>query len=99
MWARNLCCRMLEAWGPLATGRGWTLARDGKTGQVLNEEPLDMGLKAGVFVLKVMEQMLRLDGAEVAEQEGARELADPAELARRVEAVLPLLTQWPQERL
>ena len=60
---------------------------------MIDEEPLEAGLKAGAFVLKVLERLARLDGLDAAEKREVTltEVADPVELARRVRAVSPVL--------
>lgn len=87
---RKVCLRLLERWVPVATAEAVAL---GKEGTVLDEEALEAGFKAGAFVLKVLERLARLDGLDAAEKKEltVAQVADPAELARRVEAVSPAL--------
>ena len=53
-------------------------------------EASDKGLRAGAFVLKVLEQLKGLDGLDLPEDK-AQEPVDFEELARRVGAVSPVL--------
>jgi len=90
-----LCEEMLLRWAPLVTSQNWVLEKESRGKTVLEEEPLEMGLKVGAFVLKVMERWARLDGLDAAEKRdvSVSEVADPAEVARRIEAVRPQLMQ------
>jgi len=90
---RRVCIGLLERFVPLATARNLALRKEGRTGPVIDEEPLESGFKAGAFVLKVLERLARLDGLDAAEKREltVAELADPVELAKRVEAVSPVL--------
>jgi len=90
---REVCVRLLERWVPLATAAELALRKEGRSGPVIDEEPFEAGLKAGAFVLKVLERLARLDGLDAAEKREAAlvEPADPLELARRVRAVSPVL--------
>jgi len=90
---RAVCLQLLERWVPIATSPNLALCKEGKTGPVIDEEPFEAGLKAGAYVIKVLERLAQLDGLDAAEK---RELtvtktADPLELARRVQAVSPIL--------
>ena len=90
-----LCEEMLLRWAPLATSQNWVLEKESRGKTVLEEEPLEMGLKVGAFVLKVMERWARLDGLDASEKRdvSVSDVADPEEVARRVEAVRPQLVQ------
>lgn len=90
---REVCALLLERWVPLATAAELALRKEGRSGPVIDEEPFEAGLKAGAFVLKVLERLARLDGLDAAEKREVMltELADPLELARRVKAVSPIL--------
>lgn len=90
-----LCEEMLLRWAPLVTSQDWMVEKEQRGKTVLEEEPLEMGLKVGAFVLKVMERWARLDGLDAAEKRdvSVSEVADPAEVARRIEAVRPQLVQ------
>ena len=90
---RAVCYALLERWVPVAASAALTLRSEGRTGPVLDEEPLEAGLKAGAYVLKVLERLARLDGLDAAEKREltVTEMADPVELARRVRAVSPVL--------
>ena len=52
------------------------------------QESSDEGLKAGAFVLKLLERLAQIDGLDMPEEP---EQVDFEELARRVEAVSPVL--------
>ena len=91
---RSVCHQLLERWVPVAASAALALRTEGgRAGPVLDEEPLEAGLKAGAFVLKVLERLARLDGLDAAEKREltVTEMADPVELARRVRAVSPVL--------
>ena len=90
---RAVCHALLERWVPVAASAALALRTEGRTGPVIDEEPLEAGLKAGAFVLKVLERLARLDGLDAAEKREVTvtEMADPVELARRVRAVSPVL--------
>jgi len=90
---RAVCYQLLERWVPLAASATLALCKEGRTGPVIDEEPLEAGLKAGAFVLKVLERLARLDGLDAAEKRELTvlKMADPVELARRVQAVSPVL--------
>ena len=90
---RAVCYALLERWVPVAASAALALRTEGRTGPVLDEEPLEAGLKAGAYVLKVLERLARLDGLDAAEKREVTvtEMADPVELARRVRAVSPVL--------
>lgn len=90
---RAVCHQLLERWVPLAASAVLALCKEGRTGPVIDEEPLEAGLKAGAFVLKVLERLARLDGLDAAEKRelSVTKMADPVELARRVRAVSPVL--------
>lgn len=91
---RLVCAELLKKWVPLATSEALALAREVRGKPVIEEEALETGLKAGAFVLKVLERLARLDGIDAAEKREmvVSEFADPLELARRVRAISPLLT-------
>lgn len=91
---RAVCYQLLERWVPLAASATLALRSEGRAGPVIDEEPLEAGLKAGAFVLKVLERLARLDGLDAAEKREltVMKMADPVELARRVRAVSPVLT-------
>ena len=90
---RAVCIALLERWVPVAASAALALRTEGRAGPVIDEEPLEAGLKAGAFVLKVLERLARLDGLDAAEKRelSVTEMADPVELARRVRAVSPVL--------
>ncbi|MCX6966949.1 MAG: hypothetical protein NTZ46_04065 [Verrucomicrobia bacterium] len=90
---RAVCLALLERWVPVAASAALALRTEGKSGPVIDEEPLEAGLKAGGFVLKVLERLARIDGLDAAEKREltVTETADPAELARRVRVVSPVL--------
>lgn len=90
---RRVCIALLERFVPVATAETLALRKEGRSGPVIDEEPLEAGFKAGTFVLKVLERLARLDGLDAAEKREltVAELADPVELAKRVKAVSPVL--------
>jgi len=90
---RVVCFQLLERWVPVAASADLAVREEGRSGPVIDEEPLEAGLKAGAFVLKVLERLARLDGLDAAEKREltVTEMADPVELARRVRAVSPVL--------
>lgn len=90
---RTVCLALLDRWVPIATSEALALRKEGRSGPVIDEEPLEAGLKAGAFVLKLLERLARLDGLDAAEKREVmvRELVDPVELARRVRVVSPVL--------
>ncbi|MEI6562655.1 MAG: hypothetical protein WCO68_11355 [Verrucomicrobiota bacterium] len=90
---RAVCHVLLECWIPVATSDRLALRSEGRTGPVIDEEALEAGLKAGAYVLKVLERLARLDGLDAAEKREltAGNAVDPVELARRVRAVSPML--------
>lgn len=90
---RRVCIALLERFVPVATAEALALRKEGRSGPVIDEEPLEAGFKAGAFVLKVLERLARLDGLDAAEMREltVAELADPVELAKRVKAVSPVL--------
>jgi hypothetical protein len=92
---RQICIELLQRWVPVATSPQLAVRKEGRSGPVIDEEPLEAGFKAGAFVLKVLERLARLDGLDVEETRdlNALELADPVELAKRVEAVSPVLME------
>ncbi|MDD5351213.1 MAG: hypothetical protein PHQ12_13465 [Chthoniobacteraceae bacterium] len=91
---RAVCYQMLERWVPVAATAALALRSEGRNGAVIDEEPLEAGLKAGALVLKVLERLARLDGLDVVEKREPTlvAVADPVELARRVRVVSPVLT-------
>ena len=90
---RAVCHKLLERWVPIAASPALALRTEGRTGPVIDEEPLEAGLKAGAYVIKVLERLARLDGLDAAEKQEltVTKMADPVELARRVRAVSPIL--------
>ena len=90
---RAVCHRLLERWVPVAASEALALQKEGRAGPVIEEEPLEAGLKAGAFVLKVLERLARIDGLDAVEKREltVTEMADPVELAKRVRAVSPVL--------
>ncbi len=90
---RRVCADLLKRWVPLATAEELALRKENRGKPVIDEEPLEAGLKAGAFVLKVLERLAKLDGLDAAEKREVTltETADPLELARRVQAVSPVL--------
>ena len=90
---REVCLSLLERWVPLAVAADLLLQKEGKSGPVIDEEPFEAGLKAGAFVIKVLERLARLDGLDAVEKREVTvgEMADPVELARRVQVVSPVL--------
>jgi hypothetical protein len=90
---RQVCAELLERWVPLATAEALALRKETRGKPIIDEEPLEAGLKAGAFVLKVLERLAKLDGLDAAEKREVTltETADPLELARRVQAVSPVL--------
>lgn len=91
---RAVCVELLERWVPLAVSDELVLKKENRGKPVLDEEPVEMGLKVGAFVLKVMERWARLDGLDAAEKVAVTaEVAGPQEVARRIAAVRPLLVQ------
>ena len=90
---REVCRKLLERWLPLAVADELALRKEGRSGPVIDDDPFEAGLKAGGFVLKVLERLARLDGLDSSEKHdpGASEMADPVELARRVQVVSPVL--------
>jgi hypothetical protein len=92
---REVCLRLLERWLPLALAEAMAVEREGRSGPVIEEEAFESGLKAGAFGLKLLERLSKRDGLDADDAAAAspkgRTTADPVELARRVEAVSPLL--------
>lgn len=90
---RSVCAQLLERWVPVAASSELALREEGRSGPVIDEEPLEAGLKAGAFVLKLLERLARLDGLDAVEKREvtATEPADPMELAQRVRIVSPIL--------
>ena len=91
---RQVCGELLDRWVPLATSEALALRSEGRGGPVIDEDPFEAGLKAGAFVLKVLERLARLDGLDAAEKKEITlgdNRATPLELAERVKAVTPLL--------
>ena len=89
---RDACVQLLESWLPIATLQALANS-DVKSTEPNREKALESGLKAGAFVLKLLERLARLDGLDAADKGDApaNELADPLELARRVQVVSPVL--------
>jgi|GEM_PF-2155855 len=90
---RAICAALLEKWVPLATAEALAVQGESRGKPVLEEEAFETGLKAGAFVLKVLERLARLDGLDAAERKEVTvsEFADPLELARRIRVVSPVL--------
>ena len=90
---RAVCLQLLERWVPIAASPALALRKEGRTGPMIDEEPLEAGLKAGAYVLKVLERLAHLDGLDAAEKREltVKKMADPVELARRVRVVSPIL--------
>jgi len=84
--------RLLESWLPIATFQALANAEE-KAGDPNREKALDSGLKAGAFILKILERLARLDGLDAADREETptNDFTDPLELARRVQVVSPVL--------
>src|SRR4051794_3337938 len=61
---RIVCAQLLEHWVPLATAEELEIRKKTKTksDQAIDEATFEAGLKAGAFVLKVLERWARLDG-------------------------------------
>ena len=91
---REICAQLLERWVPIAAV-GLALRHEGRGGPVIDEEPLEAGLKAGAYVLKLLERLAKLDGLDAAEKREltVTKLADPVELARRIRSVSPVLME------
>lgn len=89
---RDVCAQMLERWVPIASPE-LAVRREGRSGPVIDEAAMEDGLKAGAIVLKLLERLAKLDGLDAAEKREVtvRRTADPLELARRVQAVSPIL--------
>ena len=90
---REVCLKLLERWLPLAVSEELAIRKESRTGPVIDEDPYEAGMKAGVFVLKVLERLARLDGLDAVEKReiAVSETPDPLELARRVQTVSPVL--------
>jgi hypothetical protein len=90
---RTVCFKLLERWVPVAASADLAVREQGRSGPIIDEEPLEAGLKAAGLVLKLLERLARLDGLDAAEKRELTltEMADPVELARRVHTVSPLL--------
>jgi len=90
---RTVCHQLLDRLVPVAASEALALRKEGRTGPVIDEEPLEAALKAGALVLKLLERLARLDGLDAAEKREltVTETADPVELARRVRTVSPVL--------
>lgn len=90
---REVCWKLLNRWVPVAATEKLAVQKEGRTGLLIDEEPLEAGLKAAATVLKLLERLAKLDGLDAAEKREltVTEPADPEELARRVQAVSPLL--------
>ncbi len=92
---RQVCARLLEKWVPLAASETLALEEHDRKGVPIEGDAFEAGLKAGAFVVKILERLAKLDGLDAAEK---KELTvgrqvDPAELARRVRVVSPLLLE------
>ena len=90
---RAVCYQLLDRWVPVATSATLAIRSEGRAGPVIDEEPMEAGLKAGAYVVKILERLARLDGLDAAEKQEmtVTEMADPVELARRVRVVSPIL--------
>ena len=90
---REVCAKLLDRWVPISISDDLVLRKEGRSGPVLDEEPFEAGLKAGAFVLKVLERLARLDGLDSGErtEDAESDMVDPVELARRVQIVSPVL--------
>ena len=87
---RDACVQLLESWLPVAAIKN---PATGSSGNLPDKETLDSGLKAGAFVLKLLERLARLDGLDATDdpEPPKSEKVDPLELARRVQVVSPVL--------
>lgn len=90
---RAACLSLLERWLPIAGSEELAVRKKGREGFVIDEAPLESALKAGAYVLKLMERLAKLEGLDASEKRDSTrtEMADPEELERRVEAVRPVL--------
>jgi len=90
---RVICAALLDKWVPLATAEALAVQGESRGKPVIDEEAFESGLKAGAFVIKVLERLARLDGLDAAEKKEVTvsEFADPLELARRIRVVSPVL--------
>ncbi len=92
---RQVCAQLLKKWVPLAASEALELADVDRKGAPIEGDAFEAGLKAGAFVVKLLERLARLDGLDAAEK---KELTvgrsvDPVELARRVRVASPLLVE------
>lgn len=96
---RVVCGELLERWVPLATSEALSIEKESRGKSVIEDNAFDAGLKAGAFVLKVLERLARLDGLDAAEKREVTltETADPLELAKRIEQVSPILARRLEE--
>ena len=96
---RLVCGELLERWVPLATSEALSIEKETRGKAVIEDDAFDAGLKAGAFVLKVLERLARLDGLDAAEKREVTltETADPLELAKRIEQVSPILARRLEE--
>lgn len=90
---RDACLKLLDRWLPIAATETLAIRKEGRAGLVIDEEPLEAALKAGAFILKLLERLSRLDGLDAPEKQDITlsKMADPVELARRVRIVSPIL--------
>ncbi len=90
---REVCEQLLARWLPLATSADILLQKEGRSGPVIDDEPFEAGLKAGAFVLKLLERLGKLDGLDTDEEPPEERVKpiDPVELARRVRTLAPIL--------
>jgi len=90
---RAACLKLLDRWLPIAATETLAIRKEGRAGPVIDEEPLEAALKAGAFILKLLERLSRLDGLDAPEKQDSAlsKMADPVELARRVRIVSPIL--------
>jgi hypothetical protein len=78
---------MLNEWRPFAKPATTVAVQEGKAPQ---KDAFDNALKAGQFVLKIMERQAKLDNVDAKDDETAGEgkgYFDPNELQERTEAV------------
>ena len=90
---RAVCHELLKRWVPVAASEALAVSKKGRNGEIIDEEPLEAGLKAGALVLKLLERLSKLDGLDTEEKPEpvTGERVDLVELARRVKTVSPVL--------
>ena len=88
---RVICYRLLESWMPVAASAAPEADAEGHP--IRKEDQMEEGLKAGAFVLKVLERLARLDGFDKTDlgEQTDRHWANPSELAQRVQVASPVL--------